>query len=190
MRLLFGAYAAVALMLPASLRAADPLYESARRKLDLIEAGKVARGSVISFPPQEINAWARVRVPEIVPQGIRDIRVELGMNTAAGYAIVDFLKMHQAQGQSTNWLISKFIEGERPLKVSVRLESGGGRCTVYLTGVELSNLSANKTVLDFLLNTFFRPLYPDAKIDEPFDLDYNIDRIDIRPTGARVIIRR
>ncbi len=186
MRRLFGAYAAFALLSPA----ADPLYESARRKLDLIEAGKVPRGSVINFPQQEINAWARVRVPEIVPEGLRDMRVELGMNTAAGYAIVNFLKMRQAQGTSTNWLISKIIEGERPLKVSVRLESGGGRCTVYLTGVDLSNVSANKTVLDFLLNTFFRPLYPDAKINEPFDLDYNIDRIEIRPTGARVTIKR
>jgi hypothetical protein len=186
MRWLFGAYAAFALLSPA----ADPLYESARRKLDSIEAGKVPRGSVINFPPQEINAWARVRVPEIVPEGIRDMRVELGMNTAAGYATVNFLKMRQAQGTSTNWLISKIIEGERPLKVSVRLESGGGRCTVYLTGVDLSNVSANKTVLDFLLNTFFKPLYPDAKINEAFDLDYNIDRIEIRPTGARVTIKR
>jgi hypothetical protein len=191
MRRPFGAYAAVALLLWAlTLHAGDPLYESARRKLDLIEAGKVPRGSVINFPQQEINAWARVRVPEIVPEGIRDIRVELGVNTAAGYAIVNFLKMRQAQGASTNWLVSKIIEGERPLKVSVRLESGGGRCTVFLTGVELSNVSANKTVLDFLLNTFFKPLYPDAKINDPFDLDYNIDRIEIRPTGARVTIKR
>ncbi len=191
MRRLFGAYAAAALLSPPlMLRAADPLYESARRKLDLIEAGKLPRGSVINFPPQEINAWARVRVPEIVPEGIRDMRVELGAGTAAGYAIVNFLKMRQAQGVSTNWLISKVIEGERPLKVSVRLESSGGRCTVYLTGVELSNVSANKTVLDFLLNTFFRPLYPDAKINEPFDLDYNIDRIEIRPAGVRVTIKR
>jgi hypothetical protein len=191
MRRLFAACAAFALLLPAlTLRAGDPLYENARRKLDLIEAGKVPRGSVINFPQQEINAWARVRVPEIVPEGIRDMRVELGLNTAVGYATVNFLKMRQAQGASTNWLISKVIEGERPLKVSVRLESSGGRCTVYLTGVELSNVSANKAVLDFLLNTFFRPLYPEAKINEPFDLDYNIDRIEIRPTGARVTIKR
>jgi hypothetical protein len=191
MRRPFRAYTAVALLLPAlTLEAGDPLYESARRKLDLIEAGKVPRGSVINFPPQEINAWARVRVPEIVPEGIRDMRVELGVNTAVGYAIVNFLKMRQAQGASTNWLISKVIEGERPLKVSVRLESSNGRCTVFLTGVELSNVSANRTVLDFLLTTFFKPLYPDAKINEPFDLDYNIDRLEIRPSGARVTIKR
>jgi hypothetical protein len=173
-----------------ALAAADPLYESARRKLDMIEAGKAKPGSVITFSPGEINAWARVRVPEIVPEGIRDQRVELGMNAADGYALMDLLKMRHTKGQSTPWLMAKLIEGERPVKVSIRLESGGGRCTVYLTRLEISRIAANKTVLDFLVRTFFVSLFPDAKINEPFDLDYGIDRIDIRPTSVRVTMKR
>ena len=91
---------------------------------------------------------------------------------------------------TTNWLLTKVIEGERPLRVGVRVESSNGRCTAYLTRAELSNVVASKVVLDFLLSTFFRPLYPEAHIDEPFDLDYNIERIEIRPTGARVVIKK
>jgi hypothetical protein len=170
--------------------AADPLYESAQRKLDAIETRHVPRGSVVTFTTQEIDAWARVKVPETVPEGMRDPRVDLGQGTATGYAIVDFLKMRQGKGQPTSWLMQKLIEGERPLKVSVRLESGGGRCTVYLTRVEISNVSANATVLDFLIKTFFVPLYPDAKINEPFDLDYDIDRIDITPGQIKVTIKQ
>jgi hypothetical protein len=168
----------------------DPLYDSAVRKLDAIESRQVKRGGTVTFTPEEINAWARVKIPETVPEGMRDGRVELGTGTAAGYALVDFLKMRQGKGVSTNWLMARLIEGERPLKVSVRLESGGGRCTVYLTRVEIGRAVANQTVIEFLVKTFFTPLYPDAKIDEPFDLDYDIDRIDIRPTGARVTIKR
>ncbi len=146
-------------------------------------------GSVISFPLSEINAWARVRVPEIVPEGIRNQRVELGAGTAAAYALVDFLKMREARGE-VNWFLAKLIEGERPVKISVRVESGGGRATVYLTSLELSNVKVNSTVLDFLIKTFFMPLYPDAKIDEPFNLDYNIERIEVRPTDVRATIKR
>jgi hypothetical protein len=175
-----------ALLLPA----ADPLYDSARKKLDMIKEGRARRGSIVTFPVAEVNAWARVEVPEIVPEGIRGMRVELGANTASGYAIVDFLKMRQAQGVATGWFVSKLIEGERPLRVTVRLESAGGKCTVYLTGVELSNVSASKTVLDFLLKVFFMPLYPDSKINEPFDLDYNMERIELRPGVARVVIKK
>jgi len=169
--------------------AADPLYESAQRKLDAIEARHVPRGGIVTFTPQEIDAWARVTVPQTVPEGIRDPRVELGQGAATGYAVVDFLKMRQGKGQPTSWLMQKLIEGERPLKVSVRLESGGGRCIVYLTRVEISNVSANATVLDFLIKTFFVPLYPDAKINETFDLADDIDRIDITPAQVKVTIK-
>lgn len=178
--------AGVALMLPA----ADPLYESAHRKLDAIESRQVKHGATVTFTPREINAWARVKVPEIVPEGMRDPRVELGEKTATGDATVDFLKMRQAKGESSNWFVTKLIEGERPLKVSVRVESGGGRCTVFLTHVEISSVAANQTVLEFLVKTFFMPLYPDAKINEPFALDYDIDRIDVRPAGATVTIKK
>jgi hypothetical protein len=183
---LFGAFAMAAMLLPA----ADPLSDSARKKLDMIEDGKASRGSIVSFSTAEINAWARVKVPEIVPEGIRDIRVEMGAGTATAYAIVDFLKMRQAQGVETGWFVSKLIEGERPLRVTVRLESAGGRCTVYLTRVDLSNVSASATVLDFLVKAFFVPLYPDAKINEPFDLDFNMERIEVRPGVARVVIKK
>jgi hypothetical protein len=184
MRGILFAYAA--LLLPA----ADPLYDAAKGKLDAIEGRQVPRGSVVSFTPKEIDAWARVKVPETVPEGMRDQHIELGPGTATGFATVDFLKMRQAKGQATNWFMQKLIEGERPLKVSVRLESGGGRCTVYLTRVEISSVSASATVLEFLIKTFFMPLYPEARINEPFDLDYDIDRIDIRPSDVRVTIKK
>ncbi len=176
---------AAALALPA----ADAAFENAERKLDLLQSGQTKPGSTISFPGNEINAWARVRVPEIVPEGIRNQRVELGAGTATAFALMDFLKMRQSKGE-VNWLVSKLIEGERPVKVSVRVESAGGRATVYLTRVEISNVAVNGTVLDFLIKTFFMPLYPDAKIGEPFNLDYNIDRIDVRPSEIRVTIKK
>jgi hypothetical protein len=173
-----------------AVSAADPLYESAERKLDLIESGQASPGSVITFSPPEMNAWALVRMPEIVPEGIRRQRVELGNGTANGYALADFQKMRQGTGVDTNWLIARLIEGERPLKVAVRVASGGGRCTVYVTQVEISNRVISAAVLDFVIKTFFLPLYPEAKINEPFELGYNIDRVDIRPAGLSVTIRK
>ncbi len=172
------------------LTAADPMYERAQHKLDLIASGQARPGSVTTFTPAEINAWARVSVPEAVPDGVRDPRVDLGFNTADGYALIDFLKIRQAKGETTNWLMAKMIQGERPVKVSVRLQSEHGRCTVELTQVEISNAVINSTLLDFIIKTFFLPLYPDAKIDEPFDLGYNIDRIEIRPQGINVTIAK
>jgi len=173
-----------------ALLGADPAAERMQAKLDRLDQHGYHPGDTVIFTSQEINSWARVEVPKAVPEGVRDERVELGAGTATAYALVDFLKMRQSKGKSTNFLIAKFIEGERPLKVSVRFASGGGLCTVYLTRVEIGGVSAEGSVLDFLVKNFFMPLYPDAKINEPFELGDNIDRLDVRPDGARVILKR
>jgi len=177
------------LAIPGAILAADPLFESAWNKLERIESGQAKRGSVIVFTPAEITAWARGRVPQLL-EGIREPHVQLGMGAATGSARVDFLKMRQGEGLGTNPVIAKLIEGERPLKVSVRLDSSDGHATAYLTGVELSGITVPRPVLDFLVKDFFLPLFPDARINQPFELRDNIDRIDIRPDGVRVAIKR
>src|ERR1700692_2088305 len=101
------------------LFAANPALDRVDYKLNLIDSGRARRGSVIVFTPAEMNTWARSRVPQMY-QGIRDPNLQLGMGTATGSAMIDLLKMRQGP---TNPLIAKLIEGERPLKVSVQLDS-------------------------------------------------------------------
>ncbi len=173
----------------APLPAADPAFQRAWNKLDLIDSGKAKRGSTILFTPVEINAWCRTRIPQLV-DGVRDARVDLGTGTANGSATVDFVKMRQGEGLKTNALVKRMIDGERPVKVSVRIESSGGRATVYLVSVELGGVAASGTVLDLLVNTFFKPLFPEAHINEPFELADNIESIEARPDGIRVRMKR
>jgi hypothetical protein len=171
------------------LAAPDPLYLSTQKKFDQIADGKLKPGTVVVLTPVELNAWARVKVTESIPQGLRSPVIELGSGDATGSALVDFLKMASQSGQEPGWLISKLIEGERPLKVWIRMTSSGGRATVNLTRVELSGASLSGRTLDFLIDNFFKPKYPDAKIGEPFDLGYSIERIEIQPAGVRVVMK-
>jgi hypothetical protein len=55
--------------------------------------------------------------------------------------------------------------------------------------VEIGGLAVTGAALDFLVRNFFLPFYPDAKIDEPFDLAGNVDRIVVTPVEARIYIR-
>ena len=171
------------------LFAADTAFERAGEKLDRIESGHAFPGSAIIFTPAEMNAWARRRVPQMY-QGIRDPSVQLGAGTASGSAFVDFLKMRQGEGLATNSLIAKLIEGERPLKVSIQLESAHGRATARLTRLEISGIAVTGAPLDFLVNEFFLHLFPDAKVNTPFELHDNIERIELRPDGVRVTMKK
>lgn len=170
--------------------AADPQAARVSHKLDMIQSGKAKPGAVYVFTSAELNAWARAKAPTVVPHGLRQPRLELGNNTAAGFALVDFLKIRQGAGIETNWLVAKLIQGEKPVKVTARIQSANGRATVSLQRVEIGGLAVSGNTLDFLIHNFFMPLYPNAKIDEPFDLADRIDRIEVTPAEARVYIKK
>lgn len=180
----------LALTAASALSAPDPQADAVTRKLDAIESGQARPGSVFVFTPPELNAWVRAKASTIVPQGFRQPRLELGNGTATGYALVDFLKIRNSAGLETNWLVAKLIEGEKPVKATAEIRSANGQLTVHLARVEIGGLVASGSTLDFLVRTFFLPIYPNAKIDEPVELADGIDRIEVTPAAARVYIKK
>jgi hypothetical protein len=98
--------------------------------------------------------------------------------------------VRHANGIETNWLIAQLIQGEKLVKARASIQSAHGRATVHVVRVEVGGLAVTGAALDFLVQNFFLPFYPEAKIDEPFDLAGNVDRIEVTPAEARVYIRR
>ncbi|HEY6390130.1 MAG TPA: hypothetical protein VIX89_02560 [Bryobacteraceae bacterium] len=179
----------IALALTAS-PAVDPRAAAVTHKLDIIQSGKAKPGAVFVITAAELNAWARLKAPQVVPEGFRQPHIALGNNSANGFALIDFLKVRHGAGIETNWLLAKLIQGEKPVKVSARFRSANGRATVFLERVEIGGLAVSGATLDFLIRTFFLPLYPNAKINEPFDLADRIDRIDVTPADVRIYIKK
>ena len=159
--------------------AGDPLAASCRAKIDQVESGRARASAVYELSAAEINAYAREELPDVVPHGLRSPGVELVPKGAIGFALLDFLQMQHAKGVKINWLVEKFIEGERPVRVTIESETKDGRAIIYLRRFEISGIAANSTVLDFLIRNFFRPLYPNAHINEWFEMGYNIDHVDV-----------
>jgi hypothetical protein len=82
------------------------------------------------------------------------------------------------------------IQGEKRILAKATIQSANGRATVHLERVEIGGLAVSGATLDFLIDTFFRPLYPDAKIDEPFELSDRVERIEVTPAEAKVYIKK
>jgi hypothetical protein len=180
---------ALALALPLTA-AAGPLNRSWRAKLARLRDWQAQPGEVILFTTAEVNTFAAEKIPEYVPEGVRAHRVSFGNSTAHGFAYMDFLKMRHARGQATNWFLAKILEGERPVNIDVRMESANGWCTVFLTKLQVSSVVASGAVLDFMIDTFFLTLFPEAKVNSPFELDYNIDSLSLRPDGLRAHVKK
>ena len=69
-----------------------------------------------------------------------------------------------------------------------RIEAHFSEHDFGLWAIEISGVAAEGSVLDFLIRTFFLPLYPNAKIGQPFELGFNMERLQIHPSGVVVRI--
>ena len=83
----------------------------------------------------------------------------------------------------------KLLEGEREVAVTARVSSGYGKATVHLQRVEVSGIPIEGTALDFLINNYLVPNYPEAKIGRPFELHKRVDRIEVSPGVAYIFTR-
>jgi hypothetical protein len=174
---------ALAAVMAAALTASD--YSSAKRKIDLIENEQATPGSRVVLTARELVAYAARELPE----GVRDPSLQLGENSATGFAYIDFLKVRAAMGEAPpNALIAGLLEGERPVRVAARMISAGGRATIDVDSVEISGVVLSGRALEFMIKYFLIPNYPDAKVGEPFQLHHHVDHIQVRPGGVTVFI--
>jgi hypothetical protein len=164
-------------------------YERARRKIALIENEKAAPGSTIAFTPREINEWARAVVPTYVPQGFRDLRIDLGEDTATGQALIDFARVRHASDADLT-VLDKLIAGERPVLVKVTVRSADGICNVDVNRLQISKVAATGYAMDLLIKAFVLPMFPEVKVGEPFQLRHRIERISVKASGVYVRIKR
>src|SRR5262245_53410154 len=143
-----------ALLLPLAasivIAASNADYLSVKRKFGLIEQEKVPRGTKVMITDRELNAYVENEVRNYVADGVRDARLELGGGVATGFARIDFLKVRRASGAEPGWLVSKLLDGERPVRVIARIRSAAGKATVDVERVEISGVGVEGRALDFL----------------------------------------
>lgn len=177
------------MLLAAGLTAAMALgfdyYTSARQKVDLIESGRLRAGARIDLSAGELNAFAAKEAPE----GVRSAKLVVeSSERVTGTALVDFGKLRRAQGYEPGWLMSKLLDGERPVSATARIRTGGGSVTVDLEKASISGLDIDGKTLDFLLRNFILPFYPEAAVGRPVAMGFHIDRLQLAPAGVGVFI--
>jgi len=83
----------------------------------------------------------------------------------------------------------QLLQGEHPVTVTARIDSGNGHATVNVQSVDISGmtLKPDAGLYDPELSL---PYYPDAKVGQPFELSHNIDRLDVQPARVDVIVKK
>jgi len=162
---------------------------TATKKLNAIEFGTPGRGSRIHFSKDEVNAWMRDEAKARAPRSVTGLRVDLGDGRATGYARIDFVTLHhEISGEQPGWIARNLLSGERPVVVTARFESRNGKARVDVESVEVSGMAIQGRMLDFLIDDYLRPAFPDARVNEWFGLRYGIDRFTVSPPGLTVVM--
>jgi hypothetical protein len=162
-------------------------YTSARHKLDLIDSDRLRPGAKVTLTPRELNAY----VAHEVPPGVRDTKLQIvSPGVATGSALIDFGKVRRAQGHPPGWLMSKLLDGERPVSVTARILSANGHATVNVQRVQVSGVEIDGRTLEFLMQNLVIPLYPNAAVDRPFQLGHRIERLEVEPAAVGIVIGR
>jgi hypothetical protein len=96
-------------------------------------------------------------------------------------------------GDAERWLRSNQEERQKfftPAKLraaahgTFRGKGYGYHCEL----VEISGVAIEGATLDFVIQIFLRPTFPDVKVDQWFDLGFRIDRFTVSPAGVSVFI--
>lgn len=178
------------LAVPLLLFSARSDYSAAQHKFDLIENGRLKPGARVTFTERELNAYVEQELPKSVPEGIREPKLELGSGMATGSALIDFLKLEHSAGSPPNWIMRQLLQGEHPVTVTARIATANGRATVDVQSVAISGVTIEGRLLDYLIRNYLHAYYPDAKVGQPFDMSYRIDRVDVQPARVDVFLRK
>jgi hypothetical protein len=187
------ALAAAAVVSTQSGNAATALSDQFQQKLQQI----VNNGNTDSKTPRrtqvsqgEVNAYLRVKGPELLPVGVRDATVAAeGAGRLSGRAVVDLDAVRQKKG-SGGWLDpTTYLTGQLPVTASGVLHTQDGSGRFVLESAEVSGIPVPKSFLQELVSYYTRsPDHPKGvRLDDAFELPANIREIQVGQGSAIVV---
>jgi hypothetical protein len=175
---------------PATVKADADTFQ---QKLQQIVANGNGEGRTERRTPvsqTEVNAYLRVRGPELLPVGVTDTTVAAhGGGRVSGRAVVDLDVIRQKKG-SGSWLDPKsYLTGTLPVTASGILHTKDGMARFELESAEVSGIPVPKGFLQDLVAYYTRSRdYPNGiSLDQAYELPANIREIQIGQGNAIVV---
>jgi hypothetical protein len=120
----------------------------------------------------EVNAcFAAGRVK--LPTGVHNVRFQSVPNTITALALVDFDEI-TAGKSSANPLLTLFT-GRHDVRVVARASGSGGQGVVDIESVYINDVRVPRMALEFFVDRYIRPKYPNLGMHSRFKLPSRID---------------
>ncbi len=159
-------------------------YLTADRKISAMvafESNPPRNGLATTLSDAEINAYFEEGGIKW-PDGVSDVRIEDQPAVINGTGLVDFDKV-TAKNRSSNPLLALF-SGVHTVRVTAQAAAVHGRGSVKVQNVSLDGLDIPRPALEYFVQKYLQPKYPEADLDSVFGMP---DRIDSAIVGDRQI---
>lgn len=151
------------------------LADSMQRKLNHIEQnGKLAHPDQAPtvMTEEEINdyfAAGRVKLP----QGVKKVSFQGQSGLLTTLATINFDEIRAGQ-HSSSPLLSLF-SGTHNVRIESDAAASGGKARVHIRTVSIDGVDVPRMALEYFINKYLKPKYPNVGIDSEFQLPDKID---------------
>jgi hypothetical protein len=108
-----------------------------------------------------------------LPQGVKKVTLQGRSGMVEGFVTVDFDELRAGQ-RSSNPLLSIF-SGRHMVHIEGNASGSGGQGKVHVSSVAIDGIEVPRMALEFFVEKYITPKYPNVGIDSQFQLPNKID---------------
>ena len=155
----------------------SPAADSMERKLQYIDQN--SRSSQPKPAPtvlteQEVNAWFASPYAKL-PKGVHSLRVIGANGQITANASINFDEVKEGRGGGGfNPLMSMF-SGTHDVQVIAGAQAQNGNAEVHVQSVSIDDVNIPKMALEFFVDHYLKPKYPNVGLDTTFTPGYRVD---------------
>jgi hypothetical protein len=153
----------------------SPAYLSMDKKIAAIESNAShppAQPQTTTVTQDELNAYLNEGGVN-VPKGLSNIKIEFSPGNLHASSQVDFDQLSEGHGGG-NPIFSALFSGTHDVEADAQASGSGGQGTVTLETVKLDGVTVPKSALEYLIQHYVKPKYPQAGMTSTFALPDNI----------------
>jgi hypothetical protein len=171
---------AIPLLLIVSLAASQvqhsPAFESMDRKVEILEANAQrppSQPQITDIAQRELNAYIAEGGVDL-PKGVHDVKAYFEPAIVHATATVDFDTL-AAGHTGGNPIFSALFNGTHDVEAQAQASGARGQGTVIIDWVKLDGIEIPRAALEYLVQHYVQPKYPNAGMTTKFALPLQID---------------
>lgn len=154
----------------------SPAYLSMDKKIAVIESNSSnppAQTQTTTISQDELNAYLN-EGGVTIPKGLSSIKIEFNPGTVHASSQVDFDQLSEGHGGG-NPIFSALFSGTHDVEADAQASGSNGQGTVTIETVKLDGITVPKSALEYLIQHYVKPKYPQAGMTSTFNLPDNIE---------------